>query len=86
MLALGNNVSYYWTAGSGLFPNKVTGVNSSTLVIPDARSSDEDIYTCVATTHKGCSLSNVTQLIITGKIFNNLITKRLTFIMQVYHQ
>ena len=77
--ALGYNVSYQWIIGSGLFPSKVTGVNNSTLVIPDVRSSDANTYTCLATTYKGCALSNDTQLIITGMIIVhnllNIVTK-----------
>ena len=64
--ALGYNISYQWIIGSGSFPSKVTGINSSTLVIPDVRSSDENTYTCMATTYKGCVISNDTQLIVTG--------------------
>ena len=64
--ALGYNISYQWIIGSGVFPSKVTGINSSTLVIPDVRSSDENTYTCMATTYKGCVQSNDTQLIVTG--------------------
>ena len=73
--ALGYNVSYQWIIGSGLFPSKVTGINSSTLVIPDVRSCDENIYTCVATTNKGCILSNDTRLIVTGKLIVHYLTK-----------
>ena len=74
--AVGYNISYHWIIKSGLFPSKVTGINSSTLMIPDVRSSDDNIYTCVATTIKGCVLSNGTQLIVTGMIImHNSITK-----------
>ena len=66
--ALGYNISYHWIIGSGLFPDKVIGINSSTLIIPDVRQSDENAYICVATTRKGCALANATQLIVTGKV------------------
>jgi len=41
--AVGYNLSYQWTIGSGLFPSKVTGINTNTLVIPD-----DNTYTCIA--------------------------------------
>jgi len=66
--ALGYNVSYQWFIGSGSFSSKVTGINNNTLVIPDVRLSDDNTYTCVATTLKGCILSNATQLTVTGMI------------------
>ena len=66
--AIGYNVSYQWIIKSGLFPSKVGGINDSLLIIPDVRSSDENTYTCVATTVTGCVASNSTQLIVTGKI------------------
>ena len=66
--ALGHIISYQWIIGSGVFPSKITGINNSTLVIPDVRSSEENKYTCVATTYKGCVISNDTQLIITGML------------------
>ena len=66
--ALGENISYHWIVGSGLFPSKDIGINDSTLVIPDVRSSDENTYTCLATTQKECILSKATQLIVTGMI------------------
>ena len=73
--ALGYNVSYQWIIGSGSFPSKVTGINSSTLVIPNVRLSDENTYTCVATTYKGCDLSNDTRLTVTGKVVVHNLTK-----------
>ena len=72
--ALGYNISYQWIIGSGSFPSKVTGINNSTLVIPDVRSSDENKYTCVATTYKRCVLSNDTQLTVTGKVVVHNLT------------
>ena len=65
--ATGYNVSYQWTIGSGSFPNKVTGINSNTLVIPNVRSSDDNTYTCVASNEGGNVSSNAAQLTVTGK-------------------
>ena len=59
--------SYMWTIGSGSFPDKVTGINSSTLVIPNVRSSDDNTYTCVASNVAG-SGDDTVQLTITGMI------------------
>ena len=65
--ATGYNVTYQWTIGSGSFPNKVTDVNSNTLVIPNVRSSDDNTYTCVASNEGGSVSSNAAQLTVTGK-------------------
>ena len=65
--ATGYNVSYQWTIGSGSFPNKLTGINSNTLVIPIVRSSDDNAYTCVASNEGGNVSSNTAQLTVTGK-------------------
>ena len=64
--AIGFDVSYQWIIGSGSFPSKVTGIYNNTLVIPDVRSSDENLYTCVVTTSASCASSDTTQLIVTG--------------------
>ena len=65
--AIGYEVtSYMWTIGSGSFPNKVTDINSSTLVIPNVRSSDDNTYTCVASNSAGNGNSTA-QLTVTGK-------------------
>ena len=64
--ATGNNVSYEWTIGSGSFPSKVTGINTNTLVIPDVRSSDDNTYTCVASSEGGSVSSNIARLTVTG--------------------
>ena len=66
--ATGYNVSYQWTIASGSFPNKVIGINSDTLVIPDVRSSDDNTYTCVASNEGGNASSNATKLTVTGMI------------------
>ena len=68
------NVSYQWIIESGSFPNKVISTNSSKLVIPDVTSSDENTYTCVATTLRGCVSSNTTQLIVTGTFIMELVS------------
>ena len=65
--ATGYNVSYQWTIASGSFPNKTTGINSNTLVIPNVRSSDNNTYTCVASNEGGNVSSNAAQLTVTGK-------------------
>ena len=65
--ATGYDVSYQWTIGSGSFPNKVTDTNSTILVIPNVRSSDDNTYTCEASTEGGNITSNTAQLIVTGK-------------------
>ena len=66
--AIGYNVSYQWKIESGSFPSKVIDTNTSTLVIPNVTSSDENTYTCVVTTKRGCVSSNTTQLTVTGMI------------------
>ena len=62
----GYNVTYQWIIESGSFPSKVIDTNTSTLVIPNVTSSDENTYTCVATTVSGCVSSNTTRLAVTG--------------------
>ena len=65
--ATGYNVQYQWTRGSGSFPNdRVTGINTDTLVINDVRSSDDNTYTCVASNRGGSVSSNAAQLTVTG--------------------
>ena len=63
--ATGYNVSYQWTIGSGSFPNKVTGINSNTLVIPNVRSFDDNTYTCVVS-NRGGTRRNGGRLTVTG--------------------
>ena len=65
--ATGYDVIYQWTVGSGSFPNKVTDINSNTLVISNVRSSDDNTYTCVASNEGGNVSSNAAQLTVTGK-------------------
>ena len=64
--ATGYSVQYEWTIGSESFPNKVTGINTNTLVIPDVRSSDDNTYTCVAKNEGGRISSHIAQLTVTG--------------------
>ena len=64
--AISYDVTYHWIIESGSFPSKVIDTNTSTLVIPDVISSDENTYTCVATTVSGCVSSNTTRLVVTG--------------------
>ena len=66
--AIGYNVSYQWTIGSGSFPtDRVTGINTDTLTITDVRSSDDNTYTCVASNEGGNVSSSAAQLTVTGK-------------------
>ena len=62
------NVSYQWIIESGSFPSKVIGIYNNTLVIPNVTSSDENTYTCMVTTQKGCVSSSTTQLITSGMV------------------
>ena len=64
--AIGYNVSYQWTIGSGSFPSKATGINSNILVIPDVRSSDNNRYMCVASNQGGSISSKGAKLTVTG--------------------
>ena len=64
--ATGYNVKYQWTIGSGSFPNKMIGINTNTLVIPDVRSSDDNTYTCTISNDGGSVTSNPAKLTITG--------------------
>ena len=67
--ASGYNVHYQWRIGSGSFPSKVMGIHSNTLVIPDVSSSDENIYTCIASNEAGSVSSHAANLILTGEIY-----------------
>lgn len=64
--ATGHNICYQWTAVSGSFPKKVTNATTHTLVIPDVRSSDSDIYTCTISNDNGSIMSIPAQLIVSG--------------------
>ena len=72
--AYGYNVSYRWIIETGLFPSKVIGTSNNTLMIPNVTSSDENAYTCVATTLRGCVSSSTTQLVVTGRIFSTYVS------------
>ena len=63
--AIGDSIKYEWTNASGLFDDRVSGVNNGTLVITGVRSFDNTTYTCVASNEGGNVTSNVT-LIVTG--------------------
>ena len=69
--ATGYDISYYWAIGSGQFPSKVTGVKSSTLIVPDLRLSDNNSYTCMAE-NIGGSVYRTKELIVTGN--NNIVS------------
>jgi len=65
-IAIGYNVSYQWTIGSGSFPDKVTGINNNTLVIPDVRSSDDNTYRCTISNRGGSRNGARARLTVTG--------------------
>ena len=64
--ATGYDVSYQWIIRSGSFPNKVTDINSDTLVIPYVRSSDDNTYRC-RVSNRGGSRHHAAHLTVTGK-------------------
>ena len=66
--ASGYNVTYQWRIQSGSFPNKVMGIQSDTLVIPDVRSTDENTYMCIASNELGSVSSRAANLTLTSKI------------------
>ena len=70
--ATGYNVSYQWEIRSGSFPDKVTGINSNTLVIPNVRSSDENFYTCVISNEAGMR-RNGARLTVTGNEYDDSV-------------
>jgi len=65
--ATGDDVKCQWTKGSGLFPSKVTGINTNILVIPDVRLSDDNTYYCTISNDGGSVTSDPVQLTVTGK-------------------
>ena len=71
--ATGYKISYQWTIQSGSFPNKVTGINSNTLIIPDVRSSNANTYVCVASNQAGMTSSHAAKLIVTGMIIIDFV-------------
>ena len=64
----GYNIIYQWTYGQGLlsFPDRVTGINTDTLEIQDARSSDDNTYTCTISNDGGRVTSYPAKLTVTG--------------------
>jgi len=79
--------SYQWIIESGSFPSKVTGINTNTLVIPDVRLSDDNAYTCVASSEGG-SVFAVTQLTVAGMSMMMLLSDCVIFVAveQVYQR
>jgi len=75
--AIGYNIQYQWTIGSGSFPSKVTGINTNTLVIPDVSLSDDNIYTCTISNDRGSVTSNPAKLTVTGMTIKCFITAML---------
>jgi len=87
--AFGYRVDYNWKIGSGSFPNKVIGINTSTLVIPDVKSSDDNTYFCVASNEGGKISSNGAKLTVTGMtMFGNLSSDsvNVALMVQVYQR
>jgi len=86
--ATGYNVRYQWTIGSGSFPNKVTGINTSTLVISDVRSSDDNTYTCMASNEGGNVSSSAARLTVTGMTMIILLggSVNVVLMVQVYQR
>ena len=67
-MATGYNVSYEWITKTRSLPNKTIDTKyTNTLVIPDVRASDYNIYVCKASNKGGDSMSAGALLIITGK-------------------
>ena len=63
----GYNISYQWT---GSLPSKAYNTNTSTLVIPDVRSSDDsNTYICKASNEGGNVTSDGAILTVTGKMY-----------------
>ena len=77
--ATGYKVKYKWKIGSGIFPEKVMGINADTLVIPDVRSSDDNTYYCIISNVGGKAKSDPAKLTVTGK---NIVVKYHSFITQ----
>ena len=54
-----NNFMYQWRKrGSDSLPNKVSGVNEATLIIPNIIVSDEGQYYCIVTNEWGRSVES----------------------------
>ena len=64
--ASGHKVNYQWMIGSGSFPSKVSGINHTTLIIPDVQISDANNFTCVVSNEGGNVSSNATRLTVLG--------------------
>ena len=63
--ATGYGISYDWTVGSGQLPSKAIGVNTDTLIVPNLRSMDSNVYTCEASNLIG-SVNSSISLTVTG--------------------
>ena len=83
--ATGYDVMYKWRIGSGSFPSKVTGINTNTLVIPNVRSSDDNTYTCVASSKGGNVSSHPARLEVTGMTMMYVVLV-LYWLIQVYQR
>jgi len=89
--ATGFNVQYEWRIGSGSFPDKVTGINMTTLVIPDVRSSDDNTYRCVVSNEggsRGTGQQAAVRLTVTGMAVIMLLggSVNVVLVVQVYQR
>ena len=89
--ATGYNVQYEWRIGSGSFPDKVTGINTNTLVIPDVRSSDDNTYRCVVSNEggsRGAGSQSAVRLTVTGMTMMMLLggSVNVVLVVQVYQR
>ena len=57
-------------------------------MIPDVRSSDDNTYTCVASTEGGSDTSNATRLTVTGMTMMMLLgnSVNVVLVVQVYQR
>jgi len=90
--ATGYSVQYEWTIESGSFPDKVTGINTNTLMIPDVRSSDGNNYRCVVSNEGGnrgtTGSHNAARLTVTGMTMMILLGSgvNVVLVVQVYQR
>ena len=84
--ATGYNVQYEWRIGSGSFPSKVTGINTTILVIPDVRSSDDNMYGCVISNEagiRGDGGRNDVRLTVIGRTIMMLLSGSVNVVLMV---
>ena len=67
-IVTGYNISYQWIVESRSLPNKTfSTINTDTLVIPDVRKSDFNMYFCKASNKGGNITSDGALLTVIGK-------------------